>query len=487
MSEKTVKYLVFITSIVLILISGYFFNKNFYWIALLPIIVFGILYFFFNLEKVFWIMVFATPLSVSISEYIGSSFDLSLPTEPLLIILLFLSLVSLVLKNREILFVGEYDIKHHLIYKAIIAYLTWMFLTSITSSMPLVSFKFLLSKLWLILPILLFGVHIFKDTKNVQKFVWLYTIPLIIVVFYTLKQHSIENFSMLAANKASWPFYNDHTIYAAILAMFIPVLLTFSFHKDYSLLYKNLSRVALFIIVLAIIFSYTRGAWLSLIAGFGVFVILKFKIQLKTFLFGLFFAVLFAILILPNVFNSASKNKTQSSDDLGKHVKSISNVSSDASNLERLNRWQCAFAMFYDKPLFGFGPGTYQFQYAPFQRAKDRTIISTNFGDGGNAHSEYFGPLAESGIIGTITFLFIIVSVSVVAIRLYYKLDKGVDKSIILALYVGLVTYWVHGFINNFLDTDKASIPYWGFITVILAYDVKYRILSESKASDFNK
>lgn len=367
------------------------------------------------------------------------------------------------------------------------AYLTWIFLTSITSSMPLVSFKFLLSKLWLILPVLLLGVHIFKDTKNVQKFIWLYTIPLIIVVFYTLKQHSIENFSMLAANKASWPFYNDHTIYAAILAMFLPILLTFSFHKDYSLIYKNLSRVALFIIALAIIFSYTRGAWLSLIAGFGVFIILKFKIKLKTFLFGLFFAVLFAILILPNVFNSASKNKTQSSDDLSKHVKSISNVSSDASNLERLNRWQCAFAMFFDKPLFGFGPGTYQFQYAPFQRAKDRTIISTNFGDGGNAHSEYFGPLAETGIIGTITFIFIIVSVSIVAIRLYYKLDKGIDKSIILALYVGLVTYWVHGFINNFLDTDKASIPYWGFIAVILAYDIKYRILGESKTPDIEK
>lgn len=487
MSEKTVKYLVFITSIVLILFSGYFFSLNFYWIALLPVIVFGILYFFFNLEIVFWVMVFATPLSLSISEYIGSSFDLSLPTEPLLIILLFLVLVSLVLKNREILFVGEYNIKHHVIYKAIMAYLTWIFIASITSSMPLVSFKFLISKLWLILPVLLLGVHIFKDTKNVQKFIWIYTIPLIIVVFYTLKQHSIYNFSMLAANKASWPFYNDHTIYAAILAMFVPILLTFSFHKDFSLLFKNFSRVALFIILIAIIFSYTRGAWLSLIAGFGVFILLKFKIQLKTLLFGLFFAVLLAILILPNVFSSAGKNKTQSSNDFGKHVESISNVSSDASNLERLNRWQCAFAMFFDKPLFGFGPGTYQFQYAPFQRAKDRTIISTNIGNGGNAHSEYFGPLAETGIVGTFTVLFIIVSVSIVSIRLYYKLENGVDKSIILALFIGLITYWIHGGINNFLDTDKASIPYWGFITIILAFDIKYRVLGEYKTTEIEK
>ena len=34
----------------------------------------------------------------------------------------------------------------------------------------------------------------------------------------------------------------------------------------------------------------------------------------------------------------------------------------------------------------------------PFQDASDLTIISTNFGDGGNAHSEYLGPLSEQGI-----------------------------------------------------------------------------------------
>ena len=30
---------------------------------------------------------------------------------------------------------------------------------------------------------------------------------------------------------------------------------------------------------------------------------------------------------------------------------------------------------------------------------KDLTIISTNFGDGGNAHSEYLSPLAEQGFL----------------------------------------------------------------------------------------
>jgi O-antigen ligase len=78
--------------------------------------------------------------------------------------------------------------------------------------------------------------------------------------------------------------------------------------------------------------------------------------------------------------------------------------------------------MFEDKPVFGFGPGTYMFQYAPYQLNKDRTIISTNSGDGGNAHSEYLGPLSESGVLGLLTFLLIAISVIYTAVQTYMRL-----------------------------------------------------------------
>ena len=90
----------------------------------------------------------------------------------------------------------------------------------------------------------------------------------------------------------------------------------------------------------------------------------------------------------------------QNTEDFNERIESISNVSSDASNLERFNRWNSAIRMFQERPIQGWGPGTYAFCYAPFQDSKDLTIISTNFGDGGNAHSEYLGPLAEQGLFG---------------------------------------------------------------------------------------
>jgi O-antigen ligase len=166
------------------------------------------------------------------------------------------------------------------------------------------------------------------------------------------------------------------------------------------------------------------------------------------------------------------RNRQDSSRDFSRHLQSISNISTDASNLERINRWHSAYRMFQNHPLLGFGPGTYQFKYAPFQHSSELTIISTNGGTKGTAHSEFLGPMAEQGLLGVICFILIITLVAWRASIIYIK-SSGHDKYFILVLLLGLVTYFVHAFLNNFLDTDKASVPFWGFIALITAMDLQ--------------
>ena len=53
--------------------------------------------------------------------------------------------------------------------------------------------------------------------------------------------------------------------------------------------------------------------------------------------------------------------------------------------------------------------------------------------------------------------------------KVYYGNADIRLRRIGLWLGLGLVTYWVHGLLNNFLELDKAAVPYWGFTAILVA------------------
>ena len=195
----------------------------------------------------------------------------------------------------------------------------------------------------------------------------------------------------------------------------------------------------------------------------------------------LFVVAAVAFIKQDQILYSLESNKQGSADDLESHAQSMSNITTDPSNLERMNRWHCAILMFKERPLLGFGPGTYTFQYAPFQRPEDLTLISTNSGDLGKTHSEYFNALSDMGIIGFITWLGVFLASIFTGMQVVYDETKDPWKrSLAKALLLGLITYYVHAFLNNFSDFDKIAAPLWGFMAVLVAlkyytYDEKGR------------
>ena len=176
------------------------------------------------------------------------------------------------------------------------------------------------------------------------------------------------------------------------------------------------------------------------------------------------------------------QNRVESSGEIGEHVQSISNISTDQSNLERINRWSCAIRMFRDKPLLGFGPGTYQFEYGRYQRSYEKTLISTDFGNRGNAHSEYLGPLSEQGVFGLLSILWIIGATVYTGLRVHFRSRQRNIRIFSLAILVGLFSYYFHGLLNNFLDTDKLSVLFWGYTAMLVAMDIYHRDQPENNS-----
>ena len=291
---------------------------------------------------------------------------------------------------------------------------------------------------------------------------------MVIVTCYTLVNHMFNSFSEEAGHWVMWPFFKDHTSYGAILALVIPIniWLLYESKKNY---FRILLIVFLVILIIGLYFSYTRAAWLSIVLAMGVFFLYYFKIKFKWLIAIIIIPSIFILYNLTEISYFVQKNDAEhTTENFSERIESMSNISSDASNLERLNRWNCAIKLFTERPFFGWGPGTFAFVYAPFQKSKDLTIISTNFGDGGNAHSEYLSPLAEQGVFGFIINIFLIGFVFVYTGIFYIKCEDDFYKILTLFIILSLTTYFTHGVLNNYLDTDKAAIPIWGLIGIFI-------------------
>jgi len=477
LKEKNKILWVYLLAVLFLVVNFYLvLEKDVYWLFLLPLVLIVLYYYLTSLDNIILLITFLTPFAVNILD-MDVGLGVSLPTEPLMLGVLLLFLANLIFENRY-----DRNISKHPISYIIYAQLFWMFFTMLASEMPIVSLKFLISRLWFVVPFYFMAAMIFRNKSNIHKFLWLYMIALAMVVVYTVTLHSQYGFDEEVGHWIMSPFYNDHTAYGAALAMYIPVAFGMIFYPGATNRMRVLASVVLFVLIVGIIFSYGRAAWISLIVSFGVFMLvlwrIKFYIVFATIalLIGLFFT------FQQEIIDKLEKNKQDSSANFIEHIQSITNISSDASNLERINRWQAALRLFDERPLVGWGPGTYQFVYSPFQRAKEKTIISTNLGDMGNAHSEYLGPLAEMGIPGMAIVLILIVMVMITGLRVY-KTGNREEKFLSMMALLGLITYFAHGVLNNFLDTDKLSVPFWGFIAIIVSLDVYHLDKSNTQGS----
>lgn len=469
MTEKVKLYWVYGLSLLFIILNAVLIMKEFYWSLLIPIAAVVLVMYIFALDKLLLLITFLTPLAVNIRSF-EANLGVSLPTEPMLFGVLIIFAIKLVGG-----FPYDRRIFRHPLTLAILLNLTWILITTFTSELPWVSVKFLIARLWFVIPFYFVAAILFRKFSNSKRFIWLYTIALLIVVGYTIANHAQHGFDEESGHWVMDPFYNDHTAYGAALAMFIPFMAAFSFDKSYSFSIRTTSMIVFFVLIFAVILSYSRAAWISLVVALGVYFLVLMKIRFKWIAAVLVVLVVSFFSFQHQIIEVLERNEQDSSTDLLEHVESIYNISSDASNLERINRWQAGIRMFDERPFFGWGPGTYQFLYAPFQRSKEKTIISTNAGDLGNAHSEFIGPMAEQGIMGLITIILIVIIGIYTGLKVHKNaVDKQV-KMMALISVLSLMTYFIHGFLNNFLDTDKASVPVWGMFAIILALDLYYK------------
>ena len=90
--------------------------------------------------------------------------------------------------------------------------------------------------------------------------------------------------------------------------------------------------------------------------------------------------------------------------------------------------------------------------------------------------------MTEQGIPGVLLVVCIFMATFATGVRVYRTAKDRQVADMALAFTLSLLTYYIHGVFNNFLDTDKLSVPFWAFTAVVVALDVYSEKKDENKS-----
>ena len=288
------------------LLSVYGILTDDYTVHILPLVLVFAYLVLFKLDTILLLLSFIVPLAIEFDD-IGMGLGISLPDEPLVMLIMVLSVMRFVVD-------GTYDIKvfKHPISIWILINIGWYVITIFTSEMPLVSFKFTLSRFWFIVVYYFLGVMLFKQLGNIVKYLWLYIASLTFVVCYTLYMHSLSGFTQESSYFISMPFYRAHGIYSAAISFFIPLFLAYLVYA-FKLKLNVFAIVGLLFLVTLYLFgvsySYTRAAWVSILVALGMVIPLSLRMSLRLQLIILFTGVVLFVSFQDQIMYALSKNK----------------------------------------------------------------------------------------------------------------------------------------------------------------------------------
>jgi putative inorganic carbon (HCO3(-)) transporter len=402
-------------------------------------------------KNLFSLLAFSLPLSSNLSL---GGLDLMLPAEWIIgVLALVLLFDTFNKKNYQLI------LKNPLPALWVISFVVPL----VFSSMFMVSLKFTL----------LNGVFVFTffygtlrfGKGEVFKWLKLYSIAFFLSALWGGYQFLNFDSNPDTISGAFKPFYYSNTYVGAVAALLS------GFAIGIGRIDKRCFAMA--IIALAImIFSESRAALISFMVMLIAYLFSFFSLKIRLIGPALLIMIVF-VFGSKNISESFTYNKIESHNpdaNIFEETLSVTNIQSDVSNIERLNRWLSALKMFQDKPHWGFGPGTYQFTYIPFQESKLMNRLSVRNpddipkGSGGSAHSELLLQLSENGWPSTAIF----VTIFLVWIYRGY-LSIGELQIQRLPFFLGLITYAFHMNVNNFLNQPGFAFLFWTFGALLMS------------------
>ena len=437
-----------------------------YWIAAIP---FGVLFFYFAWQHfpfVFFLLIFSLPWSVEFN--FNSSLGTDLPDEPLM-----WSVSALVIAYffSQPLKLSE-KWKHPLII-LLSFYFGWLVVTVIFSTDWLVSLKFLLAKGWYIIAFVFAPILLLNNKRSIQSAGLAFLVSLLCVVIIILCKHALLGFTFANINEAVSPFFRNHVNYSAMLVCAVPVLIAAYWLNTR---FRSLIFMAVIIVLIAIFFSYARGAWLALVIGLASYYLIKKKRLLTAFIISVILILISVFWISRNDHYLRFANDYRTTifhKNFEEHLIATYKLK-DVSTAERFNRWIAGVRMIKDNSLTGYGPNTFYSNYKPYSLPVFRTWVSDNE-DHSTVHNYFLLTAIEQGIPGLLFTLLLTGALLFYSEKLYHRIHDQFYKVVAMACGVMLMMILTVNFLSDLIETDKVGSLFYLCLATLVAIDANTR------------
>ncbi len=405
-----------------------------------------------DFRPVFWMLMASLPLSIETELPGGLGTDL--PSEPLMWLLTAVSGVWFLRNWRSV----DARFLTHPISLALLAHLGWMAVCTANAQDFLISFKFLLAKGWYVIVFYFLAGRMLNNEDDFKKLVWFIFGTACFTVMFVLARHAGKGFAFADVNYSMYPFYRNKVVYACFLAAFLP----FVWYQTYR--YKRFSSLwwllvfGILLYLTGINFAFTRAAYLALVFAVGLYFVVRLRLM------RLFLGVSALLVVLFVAFVKYQDNWLLFAPDYERTIehKRFENLLEattrleDISTMERVYRWVAGTNMVKQRPLAGFGPGSFYFFYKKYTVTSFKTYVSDNPERSG-MHNYYLMTAVEQGLPGMALFLLLVGTVAMFGQRIYHSLPDKPRRRQALASMMSFLVICFLMLMNDFVETVRSS------------------------------
>ncbi len=278
----------------------------------------------------------------------------------------------------------------------------------------------------------------------------------IVIIGLFLGYHSMYQFVMRVPMPGNWvdstetitvrvfSIIGSPNILAALFVLIIPIV-GMMIAYDKSKLIKFLALVALPAMILGMLFTFARQAYISLFASVLGFLVLFYPYIIKYLIVFVGMVLVALPSVADRVFYLFSKTYLVKSSKGG-----------------RILRYLYAFEKWEEAPFFGKGLGRFGGAVAI------NNDLSPFYVD-----SYYIKTLVEMGLVGLISMISLIIAIMVYARSVIIKQLDKMDMLMVSGLFMGFLGIVLQNTIENIFEVPMMIIMFWTVVALIQTFDAK--------------